>query len=310
MHRPAPSAAWFLRYWPRVAILSGNSSRSAAAHVLDVSVAGDVATAGVANQGMYSGRASTVLATRPQLSNLLAGLTAAAPTTNVDGGKIVDFDSAGEILDGRRLAIFRNSGNTNAGLRQFRKNQKAWFARRQSFEDLWTNGRSFIYGAANPGHEGTGGTYGPFCLVIRPARVSGSDSAVFPGNTARLYGRRTGGADAAGAHAQAGSWAFVEDVVVATFGTAIAPRPQNLWPRLVCNETEFIEVVTAGPVAFTDVIEVRITHSHLRDLNAWSELDRRGKLTDTSKQNGVAGWRTVKRWIRATHPHIARTIVR
>lgn len=270
----------------------------------------DVATVGAANQGTYAGRASTLLATHPQLSNLMARLAAAAPTTNVDGGKVVDFDTAGEVLDGRRLAIFRNKGNVKAGLRQFQKNQRSWFARRQSFEDLWDNGRSFVYGAANPGHEGTGGSYGPFCLVIRPARVSGSDSAVFPGNTALLYGRDSGGADAAAAHAQAGCWGFVEHVAVATFGDGIAPKPLNLWPRLVCNESEFIEVVTAGPIAFSDVIEVRITEAHLRDLNAWSELDRQGKLTDTKKQNGVAGWRTVKQWIRTTRPHIARTIVR
>lgn len=272
----------------------------------------DVAAAGAANQITYEERAAELVGKSPQLSQLVTMFSAAQPSTNVDGAKILDFDAADEVLDSRGVAIFRADGDVKAGLKAFagdqERGEESWLVRRESFEDLWDGGRKFIYGAVNPGHQGTGGRYGPFCLVIRPERVAGSHSAVFPGNTAELYGRYSGAADAAAAYAQAGCWSFVASIGVAVFGEVVADKPVDRWPQLICGEQRFLEVVTVAPIAFSDVLEVRITKELLRKFNAWSTLARRGNLP-TPQQNALAAWRTVKKWTDVTRPHIARTIV-
>lgn len=274
-------------------------------------VTGDVAAAGAANAASYAARAAAILSLNPHLAELAAMLADAMPSTNIDGGKVIDFDSADAVLDARSLWIQREGGNVAAGIAKFEKEQGGWGPRRVGFEDLWDRGHDFIYGAVNPdiNHAGVGGRYGAFCIVIRPARVSGADSAVFPGNSAKLYGRDNGIADAAAAYADAGGWASVPDMGVAVFGTEAASMPPPDWPLLVCSETQYLEVVTAGPIDFSDILEVRIGAAQHEDLNKWSRLDRRKRLPEKYKQNAVAGWRTVKAWTKHTHPHIALRIV-
>lgn len=269
----------------------------------------DVAAAGAANATMYATRAAELLLRHPQLSGLAALLAGSMPSTNVDGGKIAIFDGAGAVLDARSIWTARSGGDRAKGVAAFERSQKTWLARRAGFEALWEHGEAFVYGAANPGHAGAGGRYGAFCLVVRPARVAGPHSAVFPGNTAALYGRESGPADGAAARAEAGCWPFVDDIGLAVFGDEAAAIASSDWPMLACNEHRFLEVVTAGPIALSDVVEVRISTEHHADLNRWSALDRRGRLTDPEHQNAVAGWRIVRRWVNRTRPHIALRIL-
>jgi hypothetical protein len=269
----------------------------------------DVAAAGAANEAAYAAQAANILTANPPVAGLIAMLTAALPSTNVDGRKVVDYDDADRILDARSLWIARRGGNTAAGIREFEKQQGKWLPRRQGFEDLWAHGREFVYGAVNPGHDGVGAQYGPFCLLIRPACVVGAHSAIFPANTAERYGDDSGTPDSTRALAEAGCWRFVADIGLVEFGSDAAALAPEAWPRLICGDKRFLEVVTVGPIEFTDVTEVRISEAHMRELNAWSVLDRAGRLTDPAHQHAVAGWRIVKTWTKTTRPHIALSIV-
>jgi hypothetical protein len=273
------------------------------------SVTADVSDASGGNEATYAARAAGILRANPELADLVAMLEAALPSTNMDGRKILDYDGADRIVDTRSLWIARCGGDTAAGIREFEKQQGSWLPRRQGFEDLWNRGREFVYGAVNPGHDGVGAQYGPFCLIIRPARVAGANSGVFPANTAERYGRDSGVPDSARALAEAGCWRFVGDIGIVEFGTEAAGLTPQEWPRLVCNDTRFLELITAGPIEFADVTEVRLSQARVRELNAWSVLDRAGRLTDTAQQHAVAGWRVVKSWARTTRPHIVLRIV-
>jgi hypothetical protein len=273
---------------------------------LDSAVSVDVAAAGAANAAAYGTRAAAQLSNHPQLAKLSALFADALPSTNTFSDKIQLYDAAGAVLDTRSVYV---ASYGVAGIAEFERQQgPSWLPRRQGFEDLWDAGRTFVYAVANPGHTGLQ-SYGPFCIVIDADRVRGSSSAVFPGNTAQLYGRETGPPDAAAAHAAAGCWAFVDDVGVAVFGDDAAGEPPAQWAELVCNEDRFLEVVAAGPVVLADIVEVRLSAATRADLNAWTILERRGALADTSKRNAVAAWRTVKRWVNSTYPHIQLRIV-
>jgi hypothetical protein len=269
----------------------------------------DVAVAGAANQGSYAKRATDTVVANPHLSGLMTLLAAGMPTTNIDGRKVVDFDAAGAILDARALWIARNGGNEVAGTRAFEDSQGTWLPKRQGFEDLWINGRTFIYGALNPGHNGVGADYGPFCLVVDPSRAVGDHRGVFPGNTADRYGTASGAADAKAAHADAGCWHFAADVGVVEFGLAANGVAATQWPRLVCNDQNFVEVVIAGPIEFTDVTEVRVGYQTKKDLDTWSVQYRRGTLSDPAKRWAVEGWRIVKKWRSESPPIVTLSIV-
>lgn len=270
----------------------------------------DVAVAGAVNQTPYSDRANAAMAADPRLAALAEMLQRALPSTNVDGRKIVDYDDADKVLDARSLWIKRHAGDLQAGLRAFEESQgEVWLPRRQGFEDLWQNGRSFIYGAANPGHDGVGANYGPFCLIISPTRLVGAHRGIFPGNTAERYGRGDGTADVARAHADAGCWEFAADVGVVEFAAEAGSVAPEKLPTHVCNDKRFLEIVLAGPVEFSEVIEVRISKENRRKLNGWSIQERAGTLTDPGMRWGVAAWRIVRQWAASARPHIALRIV-
>lgn len=271
----------------------------------------EVGAAGASNAAAYRARAAGQLSNNPELSELAALFADARPSTNADGEKIQRYDAANAVLDTRSVWIARCGGDVSAGIAEFERQQgPEWLPRRQGFEDLWNGGRTFLYAAVNPGHLGLL-SYGPFCIVIEPNRICGSDSAVFPGNTARRYGRTTGIPDAAAARSDVGCWEFVDDIGLAEFGDDAVPLPPAQWPELVCDDDDerFLEVVTAGPVSLDDVVEIRLSSASYADLNAWSVLERRGTLTETPKRNAVAGWQAIKRWVNITHTHIELRII-
>jgi hypothetical protein len=236
----------------------------------------DVAVAGAANESSYAARAGSIVAAHPQLADLISMLAAGLPSSNVDAGKVVDYDRAARVLDTRSLWVIRCGGDTAAGIAEFKRSQGGWLARREGFEDLWAGGRSFIYSVLNPGQRGVV-DYGPFCLVIRPGRVAGANSRVFPANSAERYGRDSGVPDAVSAFADVGCWRFASDVAVVEHGPAAARLPPEDWPGLVCGDQRFVEVVTAGPIALSDVTEVRVSRDSAREFNEWSVRDRLGR---------------------------------
>lgn len=269
----------------------------------------DVAAAGEANAAAYRTGAAAKITTHPVLAALVDLLEDAAPSTNVDSEKIALYNDAGAVLDTRSVWIAR-CGDSNDGIIAFERAQGSWLPRREGFEGLWDAGRRFVYAVANPtgSHPGLL-SYGPFCLVIQADRVSGPNSAVFPGNTAQLYGRETGPPDTARAYADVGCWSFVADMAVVVFGDEATTTPQAEWPQLVCNEDRFLEVVTAGPINLADVVEVRLSAATQADLNAWTVLERRGALTDSGQRNAVAAWRVIRQWINTRHTHIQLRIL-
>ena len=124
-----------------------------------------VGEAGALNADSYRAQAAAVLATYPQLDVFAAQLDRAMPGTNVDVEKVLSFDLADAILDRRALFVAEAGGDRAKGLAAF--DAQPWSPRRQAFEDLWQDGRRFVYCAPNPGTLGAL-KYGDYCLSIDP----------------------------------------------------------------------------------------------------------------------------------------------
>lgn len=268
----------------------------------------DVAEAGEANRDWYYRRAVANLTANPQLATLVSLLESAVPSSNVRAFKIIAFAKAGAMIDALSICVQQCGGDLAAGLAKHERGQGDWFVKRKAFEDLWVAGNTFIYAAANPA-QCLGVDYGPFCFVIRPERFSGSNSAVFPGNTLARYGTDTG-VDADQVLAEAGRWEFAPDVGIYGLGNLVLQHPdKGVWPSLICTDPTVLEIVTAGPIEFSDVLEVRISRSDQRRFNQLSVLDREGRLTDPSEQELVAAWQIVQEWVDDTHPDILLRIL-
>ncbi|MBE5459420.1 hypothetical protein [Mycobacteroides abscessus] len=268
----------------------------------------DVAEAGEANRSWYRQQTESQRAENPQLAQLVSLLEAAVPSSNVRADKVIEFAKADAVIDALSICIQQCGGDPVAGRAKHERQQGRWLVKRVAFEGLWTDGNSFIYGAANP--EGLGvSDYGPFCLVISTSRVLGPNCGVFPGNTLDRYGTDTG-IDSDLAIRQAGRWDFAPDVAIFAFGDTVLQEPdQSMWPTLICTDPSVLEIVTAGPIEFTDVLEVRISRSDRRRFNKLSVLDREGQLTDEAEREVVAAWQIVQEWINESHPEILLRIV-
>ena len=127
-----------------------------------------VGAAGAANTARHQASAQALLDANCDLEEFAAVATSVLPGTNVDYEKVERFHTASAIIDARALGIARAGGDAARGLADFAA--KSWSPRREAFEDLWVNGRAFIYFAANPGTLGAT-DYGDLCLVIRADRL-------------------------------------------------------------------------------------------------------------------------------------------
>lgn len=269
----------------------------------------DIAEAGEANRDWYRQQADELLAANTPLAELVSMIEGALPSSNAWAFKVVEFAKAGALIDALSICVQQCGGDLAAGQAQHEMRQGSWLVKRKAFEDLWMAGDSFIYCAANPA-LGLGVVgYGPFCFIIRPERVASPNSAVFPGNTLTLYGTDTG-VDVDRVFEQVGSWDFAADVGVYAFGDSVMQEPDaTLWPTLICTDPSILEIVTAGPIEFGDVLEIRISRSDQRRFNRLSVLDREGRLTDTSEQQLVAAWQIVQDWVDDTHPDVVLRII-
>lgn len=269
----------------------------------------DIAEAGEVNRVWYRQQADDRLAAHAPLAELVSMIDGALPSSNAWAFKVVEFAKTGALIDALSICVQQCGGDLAAGRAQHETRQGRWLVKRKAFEDLWTAGDTLIYCAANPA-QGLGVIgYGPFCFIIRPERIAGPNSAVFPGNTLALYGTNTG-VDMDRVFAEVGRWDFATDVGVYAFGDSVMQEPdETLWPDLICTDPSILEIVTDGPIDFGDVLEIRISRSDQRRFNRLSVLDREGRLTDTSEQQLVAAWQIVQEWVDETYPDVVLRIV-
>ncbi len=249
-------------------------------------------TAGAANAARHQASAQARLDANPDLEEFAAVAASVLPGTNVDYEKVERFHTASAIIDARALAIARAGGDAARGLADFAA--KSWSPRREAFEDLWVNGRTFIYMAANPGTLGAT-DYGDLCLVIRADRVLDQDSAVFPFDTAQRYTDAAANVDAALAFDQVGIWESRADIAVTELAAEAARRPTDGWPELICGD-RYLEVVTAGPVDLGDIIVLRVSQDVADELEGlwWSWRNKR--LTDPVSVRRAKAYNAMMKW--------------
>ncbi|GFG67100.1 hypothetical protein MKUB_45900 [Mycobacterium kubicae] len=223
-----------------------------------------VGEAGAANAGTYMTQAQAVLANYPQLDAFALQLEEALPSTNVDAEKVLCFDDTQAILDRRALFIAQAGGDTAAGLAAFEA--QPWSPRRQAFEDLWQDGRRFVYCAPNPGTLGAE-RYGDYCLIVDAATLAQDDTAVFPSDTAQTYTDDMAIVDATRAYQEVGGWPARSEVALAHHGDRALGLSQEERAELVCGALTYMEVVTVGPLALNQLAMLRVS----KDL--WEEHD-------------------------------------
>ena len=213
-----------------------------------------VGEVGSANASPYRAAAEAVLAAHPKLDEFVAQLDAALPGTNTNAAKILCYDKAGALLDKR------------TALGQAAYDADTYAVRRDAFQDLWRDGRRFIYFAPNPGTLGAIG-YGAYCLIVNPAALDPADTGVFPKDSAQHYTAPPNAVFADEAYEEVGDWDMRADVALVHHGPDAAPMSPDQRAKLICGEDTYMEVVTVGPVPLDRVETLRVTQRF------WDESD-------------------------------------
>ncbi|WP_373203203.1 hypothetical protein [Mycobacterium marinum] len=223
-----------------------------------------VGEAGAANAAAYDAQAQEVLARHPFLDEFAVQLQGALPGTNVDAEKVLCYDEARAILHRRALFIAQAGGDTAAGLAAFEAQH--WSPRRQAFEDLWQDGRRFVYFAPNPGTLGAL-KYGDYCLIADPATLEQADTAVFPSDTAQTYTNEMAIVDGTLAYQEVGGWPARSEVALVHHGDRALSLSPAERAELVCGADTYMEVVTVGPLRLEQVAILRVNS------DLWEEHD-------------------------------------
>jgi hypothetical protein len=256
----------------------------------------------IAAANSHARRAQARQAVQRDASGRLAAFHAIAGTsvfgTNVDYAKVLDFADAGELLDGRRIHM-RRSGNAAQGLRAFAAVQRGILVRREAFEDLWQNGRRFLYGALNIGGAGVE-AFGPVCIVVADPEDPAPDAlAVFPGDTAHRYADRAGAVNAGLATQEATSWRDRAELAVVVHEADVPKVPDAAWAAVVCSDGGYIEIVRAGALPLRAVAEARLRTSLRQRLD---DIHGRWVIGDPSltqvERNEAAAYDVLLEWRR------------
>jgi hypothetical protein len=228
-------------------------------------------------------------------------------SSNVSADKIETYDRVGRVLHSRDFHVHLAGGNETNGLADFAAQQGKWLIRREAFEDLWLDGRTFVYGAVNAGGMGTEGNFGPFCLVIGigvdPDASSGS-GIVFPSDSAQRYTTSTGGVEAGKAIREATEWSARGDLAVIERIAEITVVAESKWPDLVCTSERYFEVVRTGPVPTHSISEVRINRDFLQRLRILRARYIAGEDLTTPEQHEVAAYDSIRHWTRSSSTQI------
>ncbi len=174
--------------------------------------------------------------------------------SNVTADKIEAFAAAREVLHSRAVTIARHGGDVDAGLAEF--NARPWSARRTSFEAVWADGQSAIYGAISVGGLGVE-DYGPFCLVFEDPSVDSMVIAVFPTDSAQTYDCSLP-SDREKARSEATSWTERASLGVTKHSPDIPNQPETRWPSMVCNSGDYMEVVRIGALPLSILSSIRV----------------------------------------------------
>ncbi|WP_283614042.1 hypothetical protein [Mycolicibacterium poriferae] len=252
-----------------------------------------VGEAGALNADSYRAQAAAVLATYPQLDVFAAQLDRAMPGTNVDVEKVLSFDLADAILDRRALFVAEAGGDRAKGLAAF--DAQPWSPRRQAFEDLWQDGRRFVYCAPNPGTLGAL-KYGDYCLSIDPQSLEQADTGVFPADTAQTFTNDMAVVDAVRAHQEVGAWWSRSDVALSHFGEGVVNLSPEERAELICGADAYMEIVTVGPIALDQVTVLRVKKDLWDEHNElwWKWKDN--VLTDPTKLAKAKAYDALLRW--------------
>jgi len=136
----------------------------------------------------------------------------------------------------------------------------AWGPRREAVEvgvDLL--GRA-VYATLDFDEQVSNETYGEFRLVYGPD----SSTLVLPHNSAQHYASTDGVLDEDAVCGDLAWWSSRGDLAVAERATEAASVPQSGWAHLVGGEQDdfdLIETISAGPLAATAVVAVRVRDS-------------------------------------------------
>ncbi|MCE9622688.1 MAG: hypothetical protein K8R99_10115 [Actinomycetia bacterium] len=253
-------------------------------------------TAG-ANHDQRVGDASALIAADP--SRALAAfetlVAASVMTTNVTADKVLAFDDASEILDARRIAIAAEGGDTGRGLSRFAKG--SWAPRREAFEDLWTDGRSAVYGAVNIGGPGAG--FGDFCLVIESPDVGATGVAVFPGDSAQRYTDPASDVDEGAVLDEATAWDDRAALAVVERADDVQSRPSSEWPTVLCSPDRYLETVRLGALPLSAIASVRLASDERSELRSLRSLVVRGQTVSPTDRRRAAAYAALYRWRRS-----------
>lgn len=230
------------------------------------------------------------------LGRFHAFVGASAFSTNAYADKVIAFDGTGEVLDARRVRIHQAGGDERAGLAAFEHSQGALSGRREGFEDLWTDGRRFVYGAVNAGGLGAD-LYGSFCLVVDdPTRPPPDALGVFPGDSVARYTGADGAVDRAKAAHEATAWDQRSDLGVIECGSRAVAESEQAWASVVCRRANYLEVSRSGPLGLGALDRVRLAREYRRRLDLFVARELLQEELTGPERNEVAAYTAVRRW--------------
>jgi hypothetical protein len=136
-----------------------------------------------------------------------------------------------------------------------------WYERRMAFDQSFTGGEAFRYGALNAGGPGLT-SYGPYCAVLRKAFL-GSDPhvAVLPGDSLKICIASDSSLEEAAIRESAAPYSHRHLLVASRHGSAVAGVEIRDWWRFVASPDCWFEVIFSAVITLNAVECVRLLRS-------------------------------------------------
>ena len=158
-----------------------------------------------------------------------------------------------------------------------------YYEKRLAFDGFFDNSSGFHCGALSVG--GLGATwYGDHCAVFNDSVSAGRrDVAYLRSDSVDTYLTEDLDLDKAAIAHDVAPHTHRQFLAAIKHSEQVLAHPTQKWPQLLCNDTEFVEVIFAGDAEASDLEKIRMARSDYEAYFDYGFEDLRGALSDADR---------------------------
>ncbi len=175
-------------------------------------------------------------------------------------------------------AAARAARSTKTSQQIIREQLGAFYERRVTFDGFFVQGTRFRYGALNIGGAGAS-YYGSYCSIIKPdAPDQKLDVAYLRADSLKTYMLPGPSVDAPAIQRDAAPHAARHCLASIKHVHEVTATAESAWPRLLCNDHDFVEAIFRGDLTTDDLECVRMAKADYEMLYEFAFEEFRVKL--------------------------------